>query len=610
MGITAEPIGLIELPAPNYQYITTTDEALRILPEIEKYEVIEVDTEDTALDPLVSRTVLIQIGIIGKSFVFDVRDGRVDGRIFKPLFESDNHLKIIQNAVYDYEVLKTNFGISCNRIYDTMIAEQLLGLGLHPKASLGYLVGKYLGMHMPKDIANSFVDYNQEYQEYQLRYAANDVSVLREIYNMQVPKLKQDGLMRVAKLEFDFVKPLCEMELNGVLLDVPKWREILDEMLVERNRLRIQLDEIFNSMSDQTTLFGVCTMNLDSPVQLVNALNKIGVAVQSTDIKELGKYKDHSVVKTLLEYRKYEKFITTYGEPMIERMHPVTGRLHTNFKQMVDTGRMSSSNPNLQNIPKEQKYRSCFIARPGYKLITCDMAAAELRIIANLSGESQWVDVFNSGKDLHTISAAYIYGITVDEVIADKKLPEGDPKKKNYRTNSKAISFGLCYGLTKVGLALRLGISEDDAQNLIDKYYKLYPVVISFLENSGKEAVLKGYTSSVSGRRRYYALPNPSDASFKKIRGSVERQGKNMKIQAANADTIKQAMIFVVERIRAYDARLLLTVHDELVVEAKEDHVLDVKRIVEQSVIDGFGEFFTTVPMAAEAVVGNCWIKG
>jgi DNA polymerase I-like protein with 3'-5' exonuclease and polymerase domains len=610
MGITIESSGLAELPAPNYQYITTTEEALRVLPEIERYDIIEVDSEDTGLDPLTARTVLLQIGVIGKSYVFDVRDGRVDGRIFKPILEGTNQLKLIQNAVYDYEVLKTNFGISCDRMYDTMLAEQLLYLGLHHKSSLGYLVGKYLGMSMPKETATSFSDYNQEYQEYQIRYAANDVSVLRDIYNLQLPKLKEAGLMRVAKLEFEFIKPLCEMELNGVLLDVPKWREILGEMLIERDKLRIKLDDTFNDLSDQSTLFGVCTMNLDSPVQLVGALNRIGVPVSSTDVKELGKHKNNPVVKTLLEYRKYEKFITTYGEPMIGRIHSKTGRLHTNLKQMVDTGRLSSSNPNLQNIPKEQKYRSCFIARPGYKLITSDMSAAELRIIANLSGEQSWVDIFNGGKDLHTISAAFMYGITVEEVIADKKLPDGDPRKKNYRSNSKAISFGLCYGLTKVGLALRLGISESAAQDLIDKYYKLYPTVISFLEESAKEAVLKGYTSSISGRRRYYALPNPSDPSFKKVRGSVERQGKNMKIQAGNADTIKQAMIYVLERIKPYDARLLLTVHDEIIVEVREDQVQEVKPIVEQSIVDGFSEFFKLVSMSTEALVGDCWLKG
>lgn len=1035
--------GLADLPSPNYEYVTTTTRALEILPEIKRYNIIEFDTETTSLDTLTARVVLIQIGVIGRVFVFDVRDGRVDAQIFKDILEGDAQLKLIQNAVYDYKVMKVNFGIEINRIYDTMIAEQLLYLGLHPKANLGHLVAKYLHMNMPKDIATSFHDYSQEYQEYQLRYAANDVCVLRSIYELQLPKLRTDGLMQVAKLEFDFIKPLCEMELNGMLLDVPRWRSMLEEKIVERDRIRIQLGDVLEDTVEQQTLFGVSLMNLNSPAQVVAGLNRLGIPVESTDVKELNKYKKHSIVNQLLEYREYEKFITTYGEPMIARIHPVTGRLHTSFKQMVDTGRLSSSNPNLQNIPKEQRYRSCFIARLGYKLITADMSAAELRIIANLSKEPAWIEIFNSGEDLHTISAAFMYGIMVEEVIADKKLPDDDPKKKNYRGNSKAISFGLCvdedsvlftnggickikdvgiesvsahdvgynriidkkcigekevfsvtsrfgyqlngtldhfvkvinkdgeyadkkiqdldietdyvclkkgsnlfnsdlfifnnfevikrtnykefdlpttlnsawasflglfvsegnlskvrgrdkfgciqftfsnndlgfiecihtlfinifgdrysngldkkfdrthfsinsvllgewvkslfnedifidksasidvpmcikispkdiqasflrwlfegdgsikkngrgykitycsksnklvrdvqlmllnfgilssiteeyregypglyytlsivgdgglfereigfvsvrknsrfintstyrescysipnqhtrlleiksnntfsrkdrriydtiyncikytdgrigdvlldrldiyndfiafinkndivplpiksiksigkknvydlsienhqyflangfivhncYGLTKVGLALRLGISENAAQDLIDKYYRLYPTVISFLEESAKEAVLKGYTTSISGRRRYYARPNPSNSSFKKVRGSVERQGKNMKIQAGNADTIKQAMIYVLERIKPYDARLLLTVHDEIIVEVREDQAQEVKSVVERSIIDGFGEFFKLVPMSTEALVGDCWLKG
>jgi len=739
MGIVYDN-GLPSLPPPNYQYITNTEEALKVLPEIEKSDLIEVDTETTDLDPFNARVVLLQIGVLGKSYVFDVREGNVNATIFKPLLESDRSLKLLQNAVYDFKVLKTNFNIELTRIYDTMLAEQLLYLGLHPKASLNHLVAKYLHMQMPKETATSFVDYYQEYQEYQLRYAANDVSVLRDIYNMQLVKLRQDNLMRVAKLEFGFIKPLAEMELNGMLLDVPRWRGILDEMIVERNRLRIQLGDVFNDSIDQTTLFGVSLMNLDSPSQVIKGLKKVGVHVDSTDVKELNKYKSNPVVKLLLEYRKYEKFITTYGEPMIARIHPKTGRLHTQFKQMVDTGRMSSSNPNLQNIPKEQKYRSCFIARPGYKIITCDMSAAELRIIANLSRDPLWIKIFNSGGDLHTISAAGIYGISEEEVVADKKLDDDDPNKKNYRSNSKPISFGLAYGLSEHGLALRLGISKDEAKQMISNYFKKYPFVHKFLEESGKKAVLNRFSMSISGRRRYYTLPDPSDPEFKRVRGAIERAGKNHPIQGcligdtyidgvgyirdwvdkmvklktcfgnttaigvysgrkdvyslkfsngsklgitldhlipvctvngivdkkvceidfendifitylnselgfckaisisklgeydtydlicgsdpryfiangitvhnSNADTIKQAMIHVTDRIKPYDARLLLTVHDEIIVEARDDQVDEVKPIVEQSVRDGFDDFFELVKMKAEADVADHWVKG
>lgn len=601
---------LADMPLVSYKYITNTEEALSYLELLERIPEIEVDTETTGLDPLSDRVVLLQLGIQGKAFVFDVREGNVDATIFKNLLEGQNNLKLLQNAAFDYKMLKTNFGISIGRMYDTMLAEQLLYLGLKPRSNLQHLVAKYLHMNMPKDIANSFANYNQKYQEYQLRYAANDVVVLKDIYSLQLDKLRKDGLMRAAKLEFEFLIPLSEMELNGILLDVPKWQGILDEMTIERDRLREQLSDIFNRTIEQTTLFGVSLLNLDSPIQIVRALKSLGVPVESSDVKELSKHKKNPIVKLLLDYRKYEKFITTYGEPMINRIHDATGRLHTTFKQMVDTGRMSSSNPNLQNIPREQHYRSCFVAPPGYKLITCDMSQAELRILAAYSQDPVFLESFRIGQDLHTRTASDLFGITVDEVTADKKLADSDPNKHNYRSNVKALNFGLIYGLTKVGLALRMGTSEAKAQELINLYFGKYKKIGGWLGKASKFAVKNGYSVTRSGRRRYYRLPEPTSPDFNKVKGHIERQGKNHPIQGTNACTIKQAMIYIVDKIKSYDARLLLTVHDEVVVETKEDQVAEVSEIVSDAMVAGFAEFVPEVKMTADADIEDYWVKG
>ena len=526
MSITASN-GLANLPRPNYEYITKTEDALRSLEQIERHPIIELDTEATGLDPLSEKVVLIQIGVIGKAFVFDVRDGNVNALIFKDLLESNRCLKLIQNALFDYKMLKTNFGISMNRMYCTMLAEQLIYLGLNPKANLPHLVAKYLRMLMPKEIATSFMNYMQKYQEYQLRYAANDVTVLRDIYNLQFDQLKAAGLIRSAKLEFDFIKPLAEMELNGIILDTNKWNELLDEKVVERDRLRMQISDILNQTVNQSTLFGVSLLNLDSPAQLLKSLSSLGISLNSTDVGELKKHRDNPVVKMLLDYRKHEKFVTTYGEPMINRIHSKTGRLHTNFTQMVRSGRLSSSNPNLQNIPKEQKYRSCFVARPGYKLITCDMSQAELRIIADYSRDPAFLEAFDTGKDLHTRTAADILGISIEEV------------KKEHRNIAKAINFGLAYGLTKVGLARRLEITENVAQDLISKYFTKYNRIKRYLDQSGKMVILNRYSTTISGRRRYYSLPDPDDPKFLKMKGVIERAGKNTPIQGCvSADTV------------------------------------------------------------------------
>jgi len=295
---------------------------------------------------------------------------------------------------------------------------------------------------------------------------------------------------------------------------------------------------------------------------------------------------------------------------LISKIHPKTGRLHTDFNQMVSTGRLSSSNPNLQNIPNEQEYRSCFVAAQGHKLITDDMSQAELRILAEYSKDPAFLEAYATGQDLHVRTACDMFGITPEEVARDKKLPDGDPNKKGYRTATKTINFGLIYGLTEVGLARRLGCSEAKAKSLIDKYFAKYRRVKEYLDKSGKAAVANRYSTTISGRKRFYNLPEPTDPMFNKIRGSVERAGKNCPIQGSNADTIKQAMIYIIERIKNYDAKLLLTVHDEVIVEVREDQSGEVASIVSQSLIDGFAEFFHTVKMEADALVGDCWLKG
>jgi len=601
---------LADFPPVQYKYVTTSEDAVKLLEKIERYPIIEVDSETTGLDPLLDKVVLLQLGIAGKAFVFDVRKGNVDVQIFKPLLEDKDHLKILQNAKFDYKFLKTNFGIEINRMYDTMIAEQLLFLGLNFKANLQYLAAKYFHLNMPKDAATSFKKYNQKYQEYQLKYASNDVALLRDIYNLQLPQLKQQGLMRVAKLEFEFIKPLAEMELNGITLDVEKWRKIVDEMTVERDLLRTQISKTLSPTIDQTTLFGVSLLNLDSPMQLAKSLNTLGIQVESTDVKVLARYKDNPIVKSILDYRKFEKFITTYGEALINQIHTKTGRLHTDFNQMVSTGRLSSRDPNLQNIPAEQRYRSCFIAAPGYKLITSDLSQIELRILAEYSKDPILLEAYATGQDIHVRTACDVFDITPEEVIRDKKLEDGDPNKKGYRGATKAINFGLIYGLSEVGLARRLGCSEKKARDLINRYFNKYKKVKEYIDKSGKSAVINRYSTTISGRKRFYKLPEPTDPTFNKMRGSVERAGTNAVIQGSCADIIKQVMIYTIERIKDYDAKLLLTVHDEIVIEAKEQQVSEVSAIVSQSMVDGYAEFFKIVKGEAETLIGNCWLKG
>ena len=592
--------GVLTLPKPKYQYITDEESARKAMSQMVNHDVLSMDTEGTGLDPHNSRVSLVQLGIPNQAFVFDVRHDTPHSSlhidVLKPIL-TGKQLKILQNASYDMEMIKANFGFYVENIYDTMIVEQLFNLGLHGKSSLDYLVKKYLGLAMDKQPRDTFADYYQEFQPYQIEYASNDVAVLPEIRNLQLPKIVEHGFEDVCRLEFEFTKPLCEMELNGMKLDVHKWRAIMGDAEVEMQEAGKKIADLLAHVEDQTTLFGVSVVDINSPKQLLSSLKKYGLPLESTSNGELAKYKGMPIIDSILGYRKYAKLVSTYAEPLIDKINEATGRLHTQFKQMVATGRMSSSRPNLQNIPKKQMFRSCFIAPEGYKLITADMSGAELRILGNLSQDPIFVESYARGIDLHTRTAAETFGVSMDQVL---------PKQ---RDAAKALNFGLCYGLSKFGLARRLKISEKEADDIIKNYFARYKGVKKFLDQSARDAVYKRYSKTVSGRKRFYRMPPYTDPNFKTIKRSIERQAKNAGIQGANADTIKQSMIYLVERLSGYNARLISTVHDEVIVEVREDQVKEVSEITVNALKDGFGRYFSLIPMESDALVGDCWLK-
>ena len=598
-------VSSVMVPAPDFEYIKDEFTAREVLSKLSNYSVVEVDTEGTSLDPYECKTTLIQLGIPGKSYVFDVRsdlpDINIHGSLFEDFFKDKKILKILQNCNYDMKVLKVQFDYYIENIYDTMIAEQLMYLGIqHRGFSLAALVKKYLNMEMDKEPRGTFQDYYQEFTHNQLRYAATDVCTLDIIRNMQAARLDKYNLHEALDLEFRFTKPLAEMELNGITLDVDKWRIIMGEAQEEGERLKSNIEKRLADTQDQTTLFGVSTLNIDSPSQLLTALNTLGLSLEKTDVEALKRYTGHPIVDDILKYRKLYKLYTTYGEAVIERIHPKTGRLHTQFKQMVSTGRMSSNNPNLQNIPGKQKFRSCFIAEEGSVLITDDQNSAELAIMGDMSGEANFINTYKNNLDLHSTNASRIYNVDYDKV------------KKEQRKASKAISFGLAYGISATGLGKRLGISTDDAQDLINSYFKINKTLKKWLDNSAKIAVKKGYSTTITGRCRFYNIPDYGDPMRKRIVGGVQRQAKNHRIQGSDADTIKMAMILCVERLEQlpYRAKLVLSVHDELVVECPEEHKDEVSKIVTDSVDEGFNMYFKQMPMYTTHVVGPCWLKG
>lgn len=512
------------LPTPTYKYITREDEAREALSVLDRYNILEVDTEGTALDPYSCETTLIQIGVPGMAYVFDVRDKlpdiNINGKLFKEILQDKSKLKLLQNANYDTKVLKVQYGYHIENIYDTMLAEQLMTLGIQFRGfSLAVLVDKYLHMTMEKEIRGTFSDYYAEFKPEQLQYAASDVCTLDVIRNMQWKRIAKYGLEEALDLEMQFIKPLAEMELNGIELDVVKWRVIMGDAKKEAVALKQNIEDSLRCTQDQTTLFGVSSINIDSPKQLLASLNKLGIKMEKTDEEALSRYKGHKTIDAILKYRKLNKLVTTYGEAVVNRINPKTGRLHTRFNQMVQTGRMSSNSPNLQNIPGKQKFRSCFVAGKGKVLITDDMSGAELRIMGDMSEEPNFIKAYNEGLDLHTLNASNIYNVAYDKV------------ETFQRKASKAVTFGLCYGMSPVGLSKRLKISKRKAEDIINAYFDANDRLSKWLNKAEKSAVKNGYSESVSGRKRFYNVPAYDDSDRKRIISSIGRKGKNAPIQ-------------------------------------------------------------------------------
>lgn len=586
---------------PNYEYVTTQAGLAKAAAELSDRKLISIDIEGDGLDPLTLKLLLVQIGTEEKAYVFDAQ---LDFSPLKNLFENDKILKLLQNGKFDYAALKYIKNIEIANIYDTMIAERLLTTGIIRENSLAAIAKKYLGVTLDKD----YESYN--WQEVSrsghvgakhLKYAALDVLVLFPIFKKQFEALKREGLLPVSKLEFRLIPVVAEMELRGLQVDIKKWKENIDLLKARRQEIAAQIQAELKPFYkiQQVNLFGRedDVLNLNSPVQILEAFRKLGIDIGSTGEAVLKKI-DHPVARLMLQYRECEKLISAFGDNFLEKVHPKTGRVHPDFMQIgADTGRFACSNPNLQQIPQDSAFRSCFIAGLGYKLIVGDYSQIELRIMAELSSDKTFLQAFEKGEDLHTKTALNMYGVSLERV--DKKM----------RTAAKTINFGLMYGRGAGSIGAQIGVSVDEAKMMLDKYFKAYAGVKKWLDLSGREALQKGYSTTLAGRKRWYVLPEKSDPNYERLLANIERQGKNTPIQGASADITKYALVAIHDRIRkeGLDAHLIHTVHDEIVAEAKESQAERVRDLVEDEMRKAGQLLLKKVKVEVDVKVRDVW---
>jgi len=590
-----------------YKLIQNDEDVIKYASEIEKATILGIDTEGSKFDPFTAKLLLLQIATKEESYVFDCT--KVDISPLKAVLEAERPLKIVQNAKFDYSLLKAQAGITLGNVFDTMLAERLITCGVSREISLKTLAEKYLGVRLDKTIRESFYDPSSpamrgKFTEEQLEYAARDAAILIGIFEKQYKELQKEGLVDTARLEFAIVPAVSEMELRGSLIDKEKWRAHISELSEKRDYIHKEIQGDIRHLSpySQVDLFGNegDTVNLDSPLQLLGVFKKLGEELPNTSEATLKK-SSHPLAKKLLEYRAYEKMITSFGETILDKIHPITGRLHPDFLQLgADTGRFACNNPNLQQIPADSGFRSCFIASPGYKLITADYSQIELRIMAEVSEDPAFLKAFNEDLDLHTLTASQMFRIPLDKVSKDKRF------------QAKSINFGLMYGRGPTSLGAQIGLSVEESRKLLDVYFGSYKKVKRWLDNVGRQAVRDGEVRTLGGRRRLFSLPDRANPEHDKMIGAIERQGKNMPIQGTSADITKYALAYIYDELKNknIDAYLIHTVHDEIVAEAREDIASDVAKMIEEQMIRAGRKLLSKVPIKVDIHISDCWEKG
>ncbi len=566
----------------NYMLISGEEELGEIINQSVKLKEFCFDTETTSIDPLNSEIVALALSWQkGAGYLIHFPDSREETekllQIIRPLLENPGILKIGQNIKFDIQVL-ANYGIEVRGpFFDTMIAHYLLEPDMRHNMNL--LSETYLS-YTPVHIESLIGDKGKNQKSMrsvpadQLKeYAVEDADVTYQLKNIFEPRLKAEGLSDLASgIEMPLIRVLADMERNGVILD-------REELKLITGSLR---DDIIALEKEIYSLAGT-EFNISSPKQLgdilfVNLKLDDNARVTRTrqfntseEILQRLKHK-HPIIEKVLEYRGLKKLLSTYVETLPQLVDKKTGRIHTSFNQAVaSTGRLSSNNPNLQNIPireeRGREIRKAFIPEEGHIFFSVDYSQIELRLMAHLSRDRGMISDFLSGNDIHAATASKIFRIEIKDVT------------REMRSRAKTANFGIIYGISSFGLSERLTIGRKEAKELIDGYFTSYPGVKAYMDESIRSARSKGYVTTMFGRRRYLRDINSRNQV---VRGNAERNAINAPIQGTAADIIKIAMVRIHEKLKAgnFKSKMILQVHDELIFEVFIPELEEVKEIV------------------------------
>ena len=594
--------------AHEYKLVENEEDIRKLYDFFRTKDFLVLDTETTSTSPIDAELVGLSFSVEEhKAFYVPIPANREEAlrivNIFKPLYEDPKILKVGQNLKYDLEVLR-NYDVRLDGpMWDTMIAHYLIQPEL--RHNMDYMAEVYLHyqtIHIDELIGpkgknqRSMRDLSPTLV---YEYACEDADITLQLKNKLEPELKNHDCEDLFyKIEMPLMPVLAEMEMNGVCLDTQSLAETSKQFTTRMNEIEQRIYELAGQQ-----------FNIASPKQVGEILfdklkivekakkTKTGQYVTSEEVLQQLKNK-HEIVADILEHRGLKKLIGTYIDALPKLINPRTGHIHTSFNQTVTaTGRLSSSDPNLQNIPIRgedgKEIRKAFIPEPGCLFFSADYSQIELRVMAHLSQDPQMIEVFREGKDLHAATAANIYKKSIEEVTRDE------------RTKSKRANFGIIYGITVFGLAERLDIPRDEAKMLIDGYFATFPDVHDYMEKSKEVARQQGYVTTLFGRRRYLPDINSANAT---VRGFAERNAINAPIQGTAADIIKVAMIHIFNRFKAegIKSKMILQVHDELNFSVYPEEKEKVEHIVIEEMQNAF---HMAVPLVADSGFGTNWLE-
>ena len=596
--------------------------------KLKNEDIISVDTETTGLDHTKDHMIMLQIGTASDQFAIDVRN--VNIKPLAKIFESHDIVKILHNAKFDYIFLR-EYGIIMENVYDTMLAERVLYCGnKQRKYSLNAVVNSYLNIDLDKSVRHGFTTVGDKpFTKEQITYGLHDVEYLFKIKEAQDLDAVEKKVEKVIELENQAVLAFGDIEYNGLDINKTKWEKLytqnkeqaeqlfeeLDNMVMEDGRMSKYIPTYIQGdlflTSDEVRKLAI---NWDSPKQVLDIFKCILPRLENVNSKQLSKYKYKvPLIGKYIKYKETMKLCTSYGERFYKYLKH-DGRIHTNFHQILETGRVSSNGPNMQQIPADNAFRNCFTAPDGWKFVSADYSSQELNVIAFGSQDPVWMKALQEGKDLHSVCADLVYGKLWYDSAEDNckylvnKSKCDCPKHKSMRTNIKTVNFGLAYGMGPHKLSDTLNIDLGAAKQLIYKYFVAFPKIKGFLDKLGKFGMNHFYIKTFPpyNRRRWFERTgDPKELSI------IQRASKNTPIQGASADMTKAALVLIRNYIResGQQIKLVMTVHDQIdtICEATNAHRWSehMKGLMELAAV----EIVTNGLLKAEVSISDYWQK-